>query len=115
MKRRDFLRKSICSALGGASLYSAFGNLQLISAAARSNAGTLADYKALVCIFLIGGNDSLNMMVPTSGQPHTDYLNLRGGLAQTTSLHALTPISGGGASDSANYALHSAIDRKSVV
>jgi uncharacterized protein (DUF1501 family) len=109
MKRRDFLRKSICSALGGASLYSAFGNLQLISAAARSNAGTLADYKALVCIFLIGGNDSLNMIVPTSGQPHTDYLNLRGGLAQTTGLHALTPVSGGGASDSANYALHTAM------
>jgi uncharacterized protein (DUF1501 family) len=109
MKRRDFLRKSICSALGGASLYSAFGNLQLISAAARSNAGTLADYKALVCIFLIGGNDSLNMIVPTSGQPHTDYLNLRGGLAQTTGLHALTPVSGGGASDSANYALHAAM------
>ncbi|MEP6484614.1 MAG: DUF1501 domain-containing protein [Rudaea sp.] len=109
MNRRDFLRNSLCSALGGAGLYSALGNLQLVSAAARLNAYAFDDYKALVCIFLYGGNDSLNTILPTSGQPHTDYLALRGNLAQTTGLHALTPSSGGGASDGANYALHPAL------
>jgi uncharacterized protein (DUF1501 family) len=109
VNRREFLRKSICSALGGASLYSAFGNLQLVAAAARQSSYSFSTYKALVCIFLYGGNDSLNMIVPTSGDPHTDYLNLRGDLAQTTGLHALTPIAGGGASDGESYALHAAM------
>ncbi|HEX4481618.1 MAG TPA: DUF1501 domain-containing protein [Rudaea sp.] len=104
VNRREFLRKSICAALGGASLYSALGNLRLVQAA--TNQTLFSDYKALVCIFLYGGNDSLNTLVPTSGIPLTNYKSLRGGLAQTTGLHALTPLAGGGASDSANYALH---------
>jgi uncharacterized protein (DUF1501 family) len=107
VNRREFLRKSICAALGGASLYSALGNLKLVQAAVRQNAFT--DYKALVCIFLYGGNDSLNTIVPTSGAPFTNYKTLRGGLAQTTGLHALTPATGFGASDGANYALHPAM------
>ena len=30
VNRREFLRKSICAALGGASIYSAIGSLKLI-------------------------------------------------------------------------------------
>ncbi len=107
VNRREFLRKSVCAALGGASLYSALGNLRLVHAATRQS--LFSDYKALVCIFLYGGNDSLNTIVPTSGAPLTNYKTLRGGLAQTTGLHALTPTAGGGASDGANYALHPAM------
>ncbi len=109
VNRRAFLRKSICAALGGASLYSALGNLRLVAAAARQNAYAFSDYKALVCIFLYGGNDSLNTIVPTSGTPHTNYLALRGNLAMTSGLHGLTPAAGGGASDGASYALHPAM------
>ena len=36
------------------------------------------DYKALVCIFLFGGNDSNNMVVPMDGQAYQDYLAVRG-------------------------------------
>ena len=39
------------------------------------------DYKALVCIFLHGGNDSYNMLMPKSGQPYTDYQDTRSNLA----------------------------------
>jgi uncharacterized protein (DUF1501 family) len=107
VNRREFLRKSICAALGGASLYSALGNLKLVQAAVQQTAFT--DYKALVCIFLYGGNDSLNTIVPTSGTPFTNYKALRGKLAQTTGVNALTPQAGYGPGDNANYALHPAM------
>jgi uncharacterized protein (DUF1501 family) len=38
------------------------------------------DYKALVCIFMLGGNDGNNLIVPikTNAQSHGDYLRARG-------------------------------------
>jgi uncharacterized protein (DUF1501 family) len=63
--RRRFIRDTLGAALGGASLYSAFGQMQLLQAAVRSRYTFAAgDYKALVCVFLYGGNDSFNMVVP---------------------------------------------------
>ncbi|HET8899266.1 MAG TPA: DUF1501 domain-containing protein [Rhodanobacteraceae bacterium] len=104
VNRRQFLRKSIGAALGGASLYSAFGSLRLMAATLNTQtAAALGGYKALVCVFLFGGNDSFNSIVPTSGPALTDYLAARGALAQTAGLHALTPQAGGGPG---NYALH---------
>jgi uncharacterized protein (DUF1501 family) len=38
-----------------------------------------ADYKALVCVFLFGGNDSWNMVVPTSDAEYNAYFAARGG------------------------------------
>ncbi|HEU5478676.1 MAG TPA: hypothetical protein VFU90_02535, partial [Candidatus Tumulicola sp.] len=102
VNRREFLRKSICAALGGASLYSAIGSLKLIGAAAAAQRG-FSDYKALVCVFMYGGNDSFNTIVPMSGPDLTNYLASRGDLAITTGQHALNPASGGGP---ANYGLH---------
>ena len=63
--RRKFIKQTICAALGGASVYSALGQLQLLQAAARANYSfPPGDYKALVCVFLYGGNDSFNTIVP---------------------------------------------------
>ena len=64
---------------------------------ARSSSPTSArqrhvtDYKALVCVYMFGGNDSNNMIVPvdTRATPHTRAL--RGGLALTGS-KLLAPI-----------------------
>jgi uncharacterized protein (DUF1501 family) len=107
VNRREFLRKSICAALGGAGLYSAFGSLRLIGAAAAAqHPSGFSDYKALVCLFMYGGNDSFNTIVPMSGQDQTNYLQSRGDLALTTGLQALTPASGGGPG---NYGLHPAM------
>src|SRR5271163_1787739 len=73
--RRDVLRLACCSA-AGASLVSGLSKLGLVSALAQ---GT-TDYKALVCIFLFGGNDSNNMLVPTDSR-YTQYLQARSVLA----------------------------------
>jgi len=54
--RREFLCRSL-GAFGAAML--AFERFGLLNALAQS-----ADYKALVCIFLNGGNDSGNMIIP---------------------------------------------------
>ena len=42
--RRDFLRRSIKSALGGVALYSALGNLKLVEAATRAKGIVFPDY-----------------------------------------------------------------------
>ena len=44
-------------------------------------AQTPGDYKALVCIFLHGGNDGDNTVVPISGTGYADYAAVRGAIA----------------------------------
>jgi uncharacterized protein (DUF1501 family) len=48
------------------------------------------DYRALVCIFLYGGNDSNNSIVPMDDASYTAYQSIRGVLGLSTS--ALTPV-----------------------
>jgi len=57
-------------------MVSGLSKLGLVSALAQ---GT-TDYKALVCIFMFGGNDSNNMLVPTDSR-YTQYLQARSVLA----------------------------------
>jgi uncharacterized protein (DUF1501 family) len=59
--RRDFIRLSCCSAATLSAL-AGLGRFGMMSALAAGP--TCADYKALVCIFLFGGNDSNNLIVP---------------------------------------------------
>lgn len=82
MKRREFLRNSIYAALGGAGLYSALGNLRLLEAATRAYGPTaFDDYKAMVCVFLFGGNDALNMVIPRDATRYGQYATARATLA----------------------------------
>jgi uncharacterized protein (DUF1501 family) len=60
------------------------------------------DYKALVCVYLFGGNDSNNMIVPVDNARYTAYQSLRGGLAMTGT-RLLEPIADGNGNP---YALH---------
>jgi uncharacterized protein (DUF1501 family) len=90
--RRDFLRAAGC-ALGGAALASTFESFGLLDAYAQGSAG----YRALVCVFLNGGNDGNNMVVPLDAG-YTDYSNARAsaGLAiPQASLLPVTPASQG--------------------
>lgn len=85
LSRRQFLQKSALLA-GGTSLLSQHGAMSLLgNAFASGNYASLTDYKSLVCVFLQGGNDSLNMFIPTgsagsvpTGYSHDDYLATRG-------------------------------------
>src|SRR4051812_49410346 len=76
--RRKFIRKTLCAALGGASVYSALGNLQLLQAATRATNYAFADYKALVCVFLYGGNDGFNTVVPYTQANFTAFYGAGG-------------------------------------
>ena len=72
--RRDFIRLSCCSAATLSTL-AGLGRFGMMSALAAGP--TCTDYRALVCIFLFGGNDSNNLIVPTDNR-YTNYQTARG-------------------------------------
>lgn len=86
MNRRRWLK------LGGASLAGAFGAGSL-SALLQNPVGAQTDgYRALVCVFLYGGNDGMNMVVPTDTARHNQYAAVRQTLALPQ--NSLIPITG---------------------
>lgn len=98
--RRDFLRTSAC-ALGGMALASSVESFGIVHALTPQAA---SDYKALVCIFMNGGNDGNNMFVSLdqyngpAGSTTEGYFNVRNasGLAiPQASLLAVSPAGGG--------------------
>lgn len=78
--RRAFLRRSGQLALSGTALPFAL-NLAAIGEAAAFNA---TDYKALVCVFLYGGNDYANTVVTYDDPSYNLYSTIRGGGAGQT-------------------------------
>lgn len=76
--RRRFLRQSACSALGITGVVNTLAHLRLVNSA-LAQAAPLPDYKALVVIFLFGGNDSNNLLIPQKNHPaYADYKSARG-------------------------------------
>jgi len=75
--RRDFLREIGCGALTATAILTGARDLMVMNALAAAAAP--ADYKALVCIFLFGGNDANNTVIPLDG--YADYAATRGALA----------------------------------
>jgi uncharacterized protein (DUF1501 family) len=74
--RREFLKKTCCSAAAGVAAAS-FSRFGLMNAMAQS----APDYKALVCVFLFGGNDGNNLVVPLSSSGYASYQKTRAVLA----------------------------------
>ena len=77
--RRAFLRRSAQLALTGAALPSAL-NLASMGEAAAFNAPD-GSYKALVCVFMYGGNDYANTLVPYDAASYNKYSTIRSGIA----------------------------------
>ncbi|MBK1790496.1 DUF1501 domain-containing protein [Persicirhabdus sediminis] len=71
LSRRAFIRQSACASLGISALVNSITQLKLLGSAVASTDVSTSDYKALICIFLAGGNDSANMIFPI-GDPATD-------------------------------------------
>src|SRR5277367_5663430 len=94
--RRDFMRLTCCSA-ATAAMVSGLSKFGLVSALAQAS----TSYKALVCIFLFGGNDANNLVVPIDTAGYTNYQTIRANLALPQA--ALLPLQIGGA---ANFGLH---------
>ena len=99
--RRVFLRQSACAAVGMTALANTIFDLRRIAAAA-----TTGDYKTLVCVFLYGGNDANNVLVPTSASDYAAYAAVRDSLAlPSSSLLSLSPIEAP-AGDSRTWGMH---------
>lgn len=81
-QRRAFLRRSGQLALTGTALPFAL-NLAAMGEAAAFNAPS-GDYKALVCVFLYGGNDYANTLIPYDDANYDLYNTIRGGGAGQT-------------------------------
>lgn len=80
--RREFMKW--LSAVGlGMSTYNTWGSMRMLSMTSMLNNATFYDndYKALVCLFLSGGNDSYNMLVPLDNRAYNDYAATRSELA----------------------------------
>ena len=94
--RRDFLRASGAAAVLAATPGVAYSQVV-------GGSGSFNDYRALVCVFLFGGNDSFNMLVPSSNAEYNVYANSRQSLAvdQADLLPIVTPGTG-----SVTYGLH---------
>ncbi|MDQ6859853.1 MAG: DUF1501 domain-containing protein [Verrucomicrobiota bacterium] len=107
--RRKFIRQAACAALGTAALTNTIRDLRFINAAMAQS--TPVDYKALVCIFIAGGNDANNLFIPTDPSEYANYATIRtpvlaipnsdGGPATALALNSLN-------SDAHTYGLHPA-------
>ena len=74
MPRRSFIQYAALAAGGHLAGLRPFGALNALAQSSQ-------DYKALVCIFLYGGNDANNTLVPFDKADYGNYASLRGPLA----------------------------------
>ena len=95
LNRRDLLK------LGAAGALAPWASLE-----AAAQTAPMEDYRALVCVFMFGGNDGNNLIVPTDTTRYTQYQRARPNLAlPREQLLPITPLNGGGAT----YGLHPAM------
>jgi uncharacterized protein (DUF1501 family) len=76
LSRRDFIRHATCAALGTLASSHMIRDLRIMNAAAQLLEPV--DYKALVCIFLAGGNDANNLIIPSLTSEYANYAAIRG-------------------------------------
>lgn len=101
LNRRDFLKTSGAAAAATLAATPGLTYAQMVGTGAP-----FGDYKALVCIFMFGGNDSFNMVVPRSNAEYNVYAASRQNLAiAQADLLQINPLT----SDGVDYGLHPAM------
>ena len=91
--RRSFMRSAAAAAATGVAAPMALN----LAATGQAAAATAQDYKALVCVFLYGGNDNYNTVVPYDLASYNEYARMRGSLALghgSLASHVLNPDNG---------------------
>jgi uncharacterized protein (DUF1501 family) len=105
ISRRTFLRQFNCAAIGGSAVLNTLINLKLANSLGAQSA---PDNKALVCIFLNGGCDAFNVLVPSDPDRYALYSADRGAYGTQGGLaldrNSLLPLS----APSDSYGLHPA-------
>ena len=96
--RRSFVKYASLAATGNLAGLRPFG---MLNALADTGAATVG-YKALVCLFLFGGNDANNTVVPFDTKGYANYNTVRGPLALAQ--NTLLPLSA-----LPNFALHPSV------
>ena len=93
LSRRRFLGQASCAAVGSTALFNTLLHLRMAGTASAQSIGDGSDYRALVCLFLSGGNDSFNLIVPRGAAEYAEYAAIRRGLAlPQAGLLPLTPL-----------------------
>ncbi|MCX6953778.1 MAG: DUF1501 domain-containing protein [Verrucomicrobia bacterium] len=98
LSRRSFLQKTALLAAA-----TGLGRVGLLNARAQT---VPSDYKALICVFMLGGNDGHNMLVPLTGAALANYKAARGSLALPDGNTQVLAIS---AKDGTPYGLNSGL------
>jgi uncharacterized protein (DUF1501 family) len=106
ISRRKFLGETACTAMTSVSVMNMILNLKLANQAAAQTVGggSPSDTKTLVCVFLHGGMDSYNLLVPRDTTRHGVYTTSRSNLALP--LASLKPLTETTPIGSNLYGLH---------
>lgn len=78
--RRQFIGEASCAAVGSTSVISTLLNLTMANHAAAQG-GMAGNRKALVCVFLSGGCDTFNFLIPRDSARYAEYAASRSDLA----------------------------------
>lgn len=106
--RRQFLGQAACAGVGLTSLLSTMGTLRLFNATLAAQGTATDDYRALICLFLFGGNDGNNVLIPADAAGYAAYANTRGILALPQ--EQLLPLANPN-SDGRDFAVHPSFSR----
>jgi uncharacterized protein (DUF1501 family) len=79
INRRQFLRRGagLCAGFSMAGMYSALSSLRMMEAKAAQCPPPGNDYRALICLFMFGGNDANNVIVPYDNNGYNAYRSAR--------------------------------------
>jgi uncharacterized protein (DUF1501 family) len=92
LQRREFLRRASAVGIAGTAAPWALSLAGIGEAAAATTPG---DYKALVCVFMYGGNDYGNTLVPYDATNHAAYAGIRQALTIPRDALAATALTAG--------------------